>query len=150
MSDGLYIQRPWSIKALHCGLSLSTLIVFFVVEDGDAPHRYWGYGAAVSALLILSLRFWSSSFRFQPISKKPFLAKWIHNLMLTALLLLALTGWTMSLDAFWGEEWLERLHDALSWFLGGLVSLHLVGIFTDAVLLKRPTWLLMMTRLRAK
>jgi cytochrome b len=37
---------------------------------------------------------------------------------------LGLTGWMQGLDAFWGDEWLEELHEGLAATLQGLVLLH--------------------------
>ena len=61
---------------------------------------------------------------------------------------LALTGWLLGLDRFWGEEWLETLHKNLSYALAGVVVFHLCGVLRDALKHKRATWMHMVTRLK--
>lgn len=59
-----------------------------------------------------------------------------HNplgaLMILALLLLLLvigvSGWMLTLDAFWGEEWVEELHATSANLLLGLVPVHVAGV----------------------
>jgi cytochrome b len=49
-------------------------------------------------------------------------------LMILALMPLVLaaglTGWMQTLDAFWGEEWLQELHEQAATALVVLASLH--------------------------
>jgi cytochrome b len=40
---------------------------------------------------------------------------------------LALTGWLYTTDAFFGDETVERLHEAVAWAMLGLVMLHIAG-----------------------
>jgi len=58
---------------------------------------------------------------------------------------LGVTGFMMGLDAYWGEEWLEDLHENLSTALMVLVVLHLLGIAFDSWKFRRKTWLGMIT-----
>jgi cytochrome b len=46
--------------------------------------------------------------------------------------LLGLTGWMMSLDAFWGADWLQGLHEAVANLALGLVILHLAGVVWES------------------
>jgi cytochrome b len=39
-------------------------------------------------------------------------------------LLLGLTGYLQTTDMFWGDEWLEEVHEALASTLLGLAGLH--------------------------
>ena len=41
---------------------------------------------------------------------------------------LALTGWLYTTDRFWGDETVERMHEALAWSLLGLVAIHVAGV----------------------
>lgn len=42
------------------------------------------------------------------------------------------SGWMMGLDAFWGEEWLEEVHEALAQTLMVLVPLHVLGAVLES------------------
>jgi cytochrome b len=48
--------------------------------------------------------------------------------MILALMMLVLavglTGWMHTLDAFWGEEWLQELHEHAATLLIALATLH--------------------------
>ena len=52
--------------------------------------------------------------------------------MIVALMLtlagIGLSGWMMGLDAFWGEDWVEELHEGLVNVALGLIALHLGGV----------------------
>lgn len=45
--------------------------------------------------------------------------------LLTLVLLLGLTGWMQTLDAFWGDEWLQSLHEVAANALVSLAVLHI-------------------------
>lgn len=132
--------KSLSVRLIHWGIALSVFLVVFFLEDGDAPHRYAGYFALslVALKVVLSLK-------NKEESQTGFLKNLVHILIWGLVVLLALTGWMMSLDRFWGEDWLERIHEYLSHSLKVLVLLHLLGVFWDAYKFKRPTWLLMVT-----
>lgn len=48
--------------------------------------------------------------------------------MLGLVIALGVTGWLMGTDAYWGEEWLEDLHETLSDVLLACVALHVAGV----------------------
>ena len=54
-------------------------------------------------------------------------------LMLVCVLLLGLTGWMMSWDRFFGEEWLESTHETLSDALIALVVVHVLGVILESL-----------------
>lgn len=156
------------IRAIHWIVAGGVLFNQFVLEEGDPPHRWLGY---LIAALVFGRVFWGLaarnqvSFRFWPLRPsdlKTFLkshffridhtypahnplASYVYLAVWTLILALALTGWMMGLDAFWGDEWLEDLHGTLADGLMALVLLHLIGIGVDSYLFKRKTWLLMIT-----
>ena len=45
----------------------------------------------------------------------------------TLVLLVALTGWMHELDAFWGAEWLQRVHEGLAYALAAFAVVHIVA-----------------------
>ena len=48
--------------------------------------------------------------------------------LLTTISGIVITGWMMTLDAFWGVEWVEELHEALANVLLVLVAFHVAGV----------------------
>ena len=58
---------------------------------------------------------------------------------------MALTGFMLGLDRFFGDSTLEEIHEVISNILLGLVCLHLLGIVFDAFQNKRKTWMVMFT-----
>ena len=52
-------------------------------------------------------------------------------MVLALLCLVALTagtGWAMTTDALWGEEWIEELHETLAWTTACFIGLHVAGV----------------------
>jgi cytochrome b len=43
---------------------------------------------------------------------------------MATVLALGTTGWMQTLDAYWGEEWLQHLHEAIGNVLIGMATLH--------------------------
>jgi cytochrome b len=135
-------------KLLHWSLAFSVTSVWFYFENGDAPHRYVGYFAfAVALLQQVFVLFKKKQSEHKLVSDHPVAAFLVHNLIWILVGALAVTGWMMSLDRFWGEDWLEQLHNALSWALMAFVTLHLIGVLRDAYKFKRATWLQMITHI---
>lgn len=129
------------VRVFHWSLVACVVLNQFVLEEGEAPHEWAGYLA--SALVVARLvwgfvgtrhaRF--SDFFPTPARLRQHLfalrqghaAEHLgHNplgalmmLVLMALVLsLGLTGWLQGTDAFWGEDWLQELHE---WLADGLL-----------------------------
>jgi cytochrome b len=56
------------------------------------------------------------------------LGAWMALVLMATTLALALTGWLYTTDRFWGEVWLDWLHQTLAWSVVVLVSLHVLGV----------------------
>ena len=56
------------------------------------------------------------------------LGGWMIVALLLALLVVGLTGWLMTTDAFFGSELVEEVHEAMATGLLGLVALHVAGV----------------------
>lgn len=48
--------------------------------------------------------------------------------LLAMVAILGVTGWMMSLDAYWGVSWVQQLHGATANLALGLVILHVAGV----------------------
>lgn len=141
--------RVWDpfVRIFHWSLVSCVLLNYFVIDDGETIHQWIGYTA--SALVIARI-FWgfvgSKHARFadffptparlrqhlrQIISRQPDTHPG-HNpvgaLMMLALIALVLalgvSGFMQSLDAFWGEEWLQEVHELLGTTLISFAGLH--------------------------
>ena len=140
--------RVWDlfVRIFHWSL-VACVFLNFLVEEGEAPHQWIGYAASalVAARIVWGFvgsrhaRF--SDFFPTPTRLRQHLAALLagkpehhvgHNpfgaLMMLALmalvLSLGLTGHLQTTDMFWGDEWLEELHEGLASALLGLAGLH--------------------------
>lgn len=141
--------RVWDpfIRIFHWSLVSCVLLNYFVIDDGETLHQWIGYTASA---LVTARIFWgfvgSKHARFAdffptPARLRAHLRRTIsgqpethpgHNpvgaLMMLALiglvLALGVSGFMQSLDAFWGEEWLQEVHELLATTLISLAGLH--------------------------
>jgi cytochrome b len=129
------------VRLFHWSLVTCVMLNQFVLEAGETPHTWVGYAA--SALVVARLvwgfvgsrharfvDFFPTPSRlqrhFRALRHGQHPAYVGHNplgaLMMLALmgivLLLAVTGWLQTTDAFFGEEWLMALH---AWLANGLL-----------------------------
>jgi cytochrome b len=56
------------------------------------------------------------------------LGGWMVLALLACVAGLCVTGWLYTTDRFWGDEVVDRLHQALAWALLGLALLHVAGV----------------------
>ncbi len=147
-------------RLTHWLIAIPVLLDFFI-EGGDLSHEVLGYIAMGSTVFRLGWGFISkdhanfASFPLHP--KKLFSmqtvhykghnpqASWVYILMWILVIALGVTGFMMGLDKYWGEDWLENLHETFSNVLMGLVALHFAGLIFDSWRFKRKTWLGMFT-----
>lgn len=135
------------VRIFHWGLVGCVLVNYFVNDDGKDIHQWTGYMA--SALVTLRIvwgfigtrhaRF--ADFFPTPTRLRAHLAAMRsgrlethagHNplgaLMMLALMALVLslgvTGFLQTTDTFWGDEWLQELHEVLASALIALAGLH--------------------------
>ena len=135
------------VRVFHWTLVSCVLLNQFVLEEGETPHEWAGY---LAAALVVARIVWgfigSRHARFSDFFPTPGRLwhhlqamrsgrpehHWGHNplgaLMVLGLLAmvlsLGLTGWMQTLDAFWGAEWLQDLHEGLGEWLLPMVGLH--------------------------
>jgi len=155
-----------STRILHWCVAVPTL-ANYLLEGGEKPHEWAGYAAA----LFVGLRLLRglvcrdhAHFRHFPLHPRSVvehllhiterhrptvghnpLASWVYLFMWSTLIALAVTGFMMGMDAYWGEEWLENLHEDIATGLQVLIALHFLGLAYDSWRFKRKTWLAMFT-----
>lgn len=56
------------------------------------------------------------------------LGGWMIALLLTFVLATCVSGWLYTTDRYWGVEWVEELHETLTWLTIALVAVHVSGV----------------------
>ena len=148
--------RVWDplVRILHWALAIC-VIANLLNEDGETIHRWLGYTASA---IVVARVFWglvgSRYARFAdwfPTRSRlvPYVKALLHNrapryvghnpagatmmLALMALvLLLGVSGYMMGTDTFFGEDWVEEVHEALANILIGAVVLHVAGALFES------------------
>ena len=140
--------RVWDplVRLLHWTLVICVLSNL-LNENGESIHRWLGYTASVVVFVRFIWGFVGPQYaRFSdwfptPSRLFPYVKALLRNeaprhighnpagaVMMLALMALVLslgaTGYLMTTDAFFGEEWLEEIHEGLSNILIGSVILH--------------------------
>lgn len=135
------------VRLFHLCLVTCVILNLWVLEEGETPHEWAGYTATG---LVLARVVWGfvgtrharfSDFfptpgrvmaHVQALLRGEHPSSPGHNplgaLMMLALMALVLglgtTGWLQGTDAYFGEEWLEELHEGLANTLLLLAGLH--------------------------
>ena len=145
--------RVWDplVRAFHWSLALSFAIAWLSAEGWEDLHDWVGYAAGALVLARVAWGFLGAPYaRFAQFVCSPrtviaYLkaiataseARFVgHNpaggAMIVALLIAmaatATTGWMLTLDAFWGSIWAQRLHSLVAHSLPPLVLAHLAGV----------------------
>lgn len=142
-------QPVWDlfVRLFHWTLVTCVVVNYFVLSDGKTLHQWVGYLAAALVVARIVWGFIGSRYaRFSNFFPTPARLgrhirqlkagspemHWGHNplgaLMILALISLVLglgvTGWMQTLDAWWGDERLQDLHELLGNVLIGFATLH--------------------------
>jgi cytochrome b len=143
-------SRPvWDlfVRVFHWTLVSCVLLNYFVLEEGEAPHEWAGYlAAALVAARIVWGFIGSRHARFSDFFPTPGRLMqhvqamrsgrpehhWGHNplgalmmfLLMGLVIALGITGWMQGTDAYFGEEWLQELHELLAHALMISAGLH--------------------------
>ncbi len=162
-------MKIWDLptRLFHWLIALPVLLNY-ILEGGESPHKILGYIALVA---LVARIYWGlvggehSRFRSFPLSLHKVriylvslltatpknyvghnpMASWVYLGIWLMVFLLGVSGFMMGLDAFWGEEWLEKTHGALATITKFMVLGHFLGILVDTIKFKRKTWLAMIT-----
>jgi cytochrome b len=145
----------WSrfVRVFHWSLVSTVALAWITTEIGQPLHEPIGW--AMVALLVLRL-LWGlagseHAARFGSFVRGPRavlayardviarraprylghnpLGGWMVLSLMLTLALVAVSGWLMTTDAFWGSEIMEELHEGLAEALLVLVALHVAGVF---------------------
>lgn len=164
----------WSklIRLIHWSIAIALILNLYFLEEGETAHEYVGY----TAVTLVFIRFIyglvskdAASFKNFPVSatsikefikskinfeKKEYaghnpLASVVYILLWTFIIGLGLSGWMMSWDMFFGEEWLEETHERISLLTQILIALHFAGMALDSYSFKRKSWMAMFTGKKA-
>lgn len=148
------------VRIFHWLVALGFLLNYWLLEGGDQPHVWVGYG--VAALVLARVvwgfcgpdnarfaSFWPTFTRVR-YCLQHFAAECRqhrgHNavaglmviFLLTGLILTAVSGWMQTLDRFWGEEWVEWLHEMSAWLVMAAVVVHVGAVVLIQWLFKVP------------
>ena len=139
------------VRVFHWSLVAAFAIAWLTGDEWERLHEWVGYTAAGLVAVRLIWGFVGTKYaRFANFVRNPgatlaYLGDVMggtekryvgHNpagaVMIVALLAgilgLGLTGWMMTLDAYWGAEWVEELHEVLANGMLVLVALHVAGV----------------------
>ncbi len=145
--------RVWDpgVRAFHWGLATSILAAWLTSDEWKSGHIWVGYMATALVALRIVWGFAGTPFaRFRsflcsPVSVARYMAaiasgrekRYLgHNpaggamimALLATVIMLGLTGWMQTLDRFWGDEWLEDVHEFLADGLLILIAAHVAGV----------------------
>ena len=152
-------HRVWDplVRIVHWLLGLSIALAWFTKEGGGVWHEWIGY---VSLALVAVRCLWgftgSRYARFNQFVRSPAatwryaselvrgrklryighnpLGGWMILALLVNTALAGLSGWLYTTNAYWGEKWLEDVHEAFSISLLVLIALHVAGVIATSVL----------------
>ena len=146
------------VRIFHWTLVVSIFLNYFYTESGEKPHEVIGYVAAGFVVARLIWGFVGSPYaRFSKwfasprtvylylknyrtrevyISHNP-IAGWMMIFLMLCVLSLAVTGFMMWTDAFFGIEWVQDAHDWIADIMMGGVALHVLGALVESYHEKR-------------
>lgn len=150
--------RVWDlpVRVLHWSLVLSVAAAWLTRHSPGRWHEWLGYAALAIVAIRLAWGFIGSTHaRFAAfirpaavtfayarevlagrearfIGHNP-LGGWMIVALLSLVALVGLSGWLYTTDRYWGVDWVEELHEALSNILFLFVALHLVGVVYTSV-----------------
>lgn len=142
----------WDRVVRGCHWSVATLFLldYWLLEGGERAHEWAGYALGAVVILRIVWGFVGSRYaRFReflptPARLRHYLAHFPDNhgdrpghnpvgalmilFLLVMLLVTALSGWLQELDAFWGEEWPQRLHELAADAVMVAVVVHVAAV----------------------
>lgn len=145
--------RVWDpvVRVFHWSLLIAFVAAYFSGDDWENLHIKIGYFVAgLVAFRIIWGLIGSEHARFRDFIYRPgtiiaFLRdsaamkakRYVgHNpaggamviALILAITLISVSGYMMGMDAFWGAEWVEELHEGAVNLTLGLIGLHILGV----------------------
>jgi cytochrome b len=145
--------RVWDrfVRIAHWTLVATVAGAWLTQDGGGRWHEWLGYAAWAVVIARIAWGCVGSSYaRFRQFVKPPAatlhyvqqvlrraeprhlghnpLGAYMIMLLMLMVILVSASGWLMTTDAFWGIEWVEDLHEAMSDVLVALVILHVSGV----------------------
>ena len=145
--------RVWNlpVRLFHWSLAASFAIAWLSADNWDDLHEWAGYAAAALIAFRLVYGVFGSRYaRFSQFVRGPSVVvaylkamlrgeeqRYIgHNPagsfmivgLIVAMTVTATTGWIYTLDAFWGEEWVENVHSFTADLMLIMVAVHILGV----------------------
>jgi cytochrome b len=143
-------MRVWDafVRVAHWALACCVIAAWFA---RGVPHEWLGYAALAVVLLRILWgfagpaharfsRFVHGASRTAAYARRVLarreerylghnpLGAWMIVALLSAVILLAASGWLATTDRFWGVEWVQDLHQWLADLLLALAALHVAGV----------------------
>ena len=143
------------VRVFHWSLALMMIANAFVIEDESKLHRWVGYTVVGLVLARILWGFIGTQYArfssFPPSARAsveqmadiasgrkrihlghtPLGALMIYNLI-AAVLVICVSGYLMTTDMFWGEEWPEELHEmAVTWVEISVVA-HVAAVLFES------------------
>jgi len=171
--DARRTVRVWDlfVRAFHWSLVVAFAVAWLTRHSSDTIHYVAGYAAAALVLLRVVWGVVGTHYaRFRQFARPPqtvlgYLrdiatgreSRYLgHNpaggAMVLALIVLiaaiATTGWLSTTDAFWGVEWMAKLHERLADAVLVLVVIHICGVALASLRHRENLVLAMLTGLK--
>ncbi len=152
------VVKVWDplVRFFHWALVAGIAITWLTGDEWDRIHEWTGYGIGALLAVRIVWGFIGTKYaRFSQFVKGPretlaYIGRILrgraerhigHNpagaAMILALIatisITVLTGWMMTLDAFWGAEWLEDLHEFLANSVLVLAGFHVAGVIHASI-----------------
>lgn len=141
----------WFVRLFHWSVATIFLLDFWVLEEGDPPHEWAGYLLGVLLLMRIIWGFigphnarFASFFptphrvmhHLSEMKHRRFDRREGHNplggAMVIALMfmlaIVSLSGWMLNWDMFWGEDWVEEVHEVSAELTMILVVVHVSAV----------------------
>lgn len=143
------------VRLFHWTVVSACVLNLFVLEEGRYWHRMTGYTVAAAltirllwgfvgtkharfsdffptpAKVIAHLRDIIKGRKSRSIGHNP-LASVMMLLLMALLAITCLTGWMTTLDAFWGDKWLEELHGTVANSIMVLAFIHAAAALIES------------------
>lgn len=169
-------EKLWDplVRIFHWSIAAIFIANYFVNEAGEDWHQWLGYAAVAWLVIRFFWGFfgkgaarWADFFPTRArltqhfsalINGKPYhrlghspLGGLVMIMMMLCILSLGITGYMMKeVDYFWGEDWLQDLHEQIANGLLVLVLIHLAAALFESYRLKENLPLSMITGRRKK